>query len=220
VEAKVIGKVNAGDYILPSGKNDGTGIAISPDDIQFDDYLKIAGVAWSSSQSDDINVINVAVGLNTTDVARLSIKQEKKIKEQEKEIQTLKAQLDKINAVLAQLIPNYADLMDYKATENSKPEINSSSQAASKKSSDSSGELTVVYFDITKEQIQQGIEMAKEILKEQDGDLTKYTLFTKLDSDASFKEAYISELLSSIKKKMDECYNRDLKSGANVLKYY
>ncbi|BDX37949.1 hypothetical protein CYCD_13040 [Tenuifilaceae bacterium CYCD] len=220
VEAKVIGKVNAGDYIIPSGNNDGTGIAISPDDIQFDDYLKIAGVAWSSSQSNDISFINVAVGLNTTDVARLSIRQEKKIKEQEKEIQTLKAQLDKMNAVLAQVIPNYADLMDYKATESSKLEINPTSQTTSNKSSDSSGELTVVYFDITKEQIQQGIEMAKEILKEQDGDLTKYTLFTKLDSDASFKEAYIRELLSSIKKKMDECYNRDLKSGANVVKYY
>jgi len=229
VEAKVFGKVSIGDYIIPSGKNDGVGIAISPDLIQLDDYLKIAGVAWTSSFSDDYGYVNVAVGINSNDVVRLNIRQEKRIKEQDEEIKTLKDQLNKMNIALVQLIPNYSEYMGYKTSvanssgsKTSKTDdVQQTNQTSSAVYTDTDlNEVTIVYSDISREQIQEGIDMAKEILEEQDGNMSKYTLFTKLDSDAKFKANYIDELLSSVKKKMNECYNRDLKSGAKVIKQY
>ncbi len=90
VPVKVFGKVNPGDYIIPGGKNNGTGIAVSPDNIQPDQYRQIVGIAWSGSESDQYGYVNLAVGLNANDVAKLSVKQDKKINEQEQEINSLK----------------------------------------------------------------------------------------------------------------------------------
>ena len=81
VPVKVRGIVQTGDYILPSGLHDGTGIAVSPSKIAAEQYRKIVGVAWSASYlKDGISYINMATGLNTNDVSVLVAKQEKEIK--------------------------------------------------------------------------------------------------------------------------------------------
>ena len=41
----VVGKVNAGDFIIASGRNDGLGIAISPDQISLKQLNKVVGIA-------------------------------------------------------------------------------------------------------------------------------------------------------------------------------
>lgn len=74
----VIGKVNVGDYILPSGDNDGFGRAKAPGDMEVEDYLDIVGIAWSASSNDTYNLINVAIGLNTTDINQVILKQRKR----------------------------------------------------------------------------------------------------------------------------------------------
>lgn len=84
IPVKVSGTVISGDYILPSGLNDGIGIAVSPDEIAAEQYQKIVGVAWSSSFiNNGVSTINMAIGLNSNDVAALAIKQEKKISDLE-----------------------------------------------------------------------------------------------------------------------------------------
>lgn len=94
IPVKIRGLVFQGDYILPSGKNDGTGIAVSPDEIKAEQYRKIVGVAWSSAFVDDkISLINMAIGLNTNDVANLAVQQEKKIKALENKFKTLEQRL-------------------------------------------------------------------------------------------------------------------------------
>lgn len=65
----VIGPVQAGDYILPSGLNDGFGRAVHPDSMQWSDYGQIVGVAWEEAPGKLFNVVNVAVGLNVDDFA-------------------------------------------------------------------------------------------------------------------------------------------------------
>ena len=82
IPVKVRGNVFVGDYILPSGLNDGTGKAISPEAIRADQYREIVGVAWSGSlTSGSITLINMAIGLNNNDLANLAAKHEKKIAE-------------------------------------------------------------------------------------------------------------------------------------------
>ena len=68
VPVKVFGKVNIGDYIIPSGKNDGIGMAISPLQLSTEHIEKIVGIAWSASVNVfGFNMVNVVVGLNTND---------------------------------------------------------------------------------------------------------------------------------------------------------
>ncbi|MEO0403401.1 MAG: hypothetical protein AAF193_00880, partial [Bacteroidota bacterium] len=66
---QVIGGAKAGDYILPSGENDGLAIAVPADKLPTSQYKEIIGITWESSNSTGIRAINVAVGLNTNDLA-------------------------------------------------------------------------------------------------------------------------------------------------------
>jgi len=72
VPVKVRGLVNIGDYILPSGEGDGTGIAVAPENMLARDYQRIIGVAWENSNPDQfINMINTAVGMNHNDMSKV-----------------------------------------------------------------------------------------------------------------------------------------------------
>tara|TARA_R110000744_G_scaffold380084_1_gene499694 strand:+ start:2212 stop:4284 length:2073 start_codon:yes stop_codon:yes gene_type:complete len=65
VPVLVYGQAKVGDYILPSGKGDGTAIALDPDLIKASDFSKIIGVAWSESDFNSLfNYINTAIGFN------------------------------------------------------------------------------------------------------------------------------------------------------------
>lgn len=70
VPVKVAGAVAVGDYILPSGNNDGLGIAIHPNDMKLGDYSRIVGVAWEAAKEAPLNYVNVAVGINSNDLTR------------------------------------------------------------------------------------------------------------------------------------------------------
>ncbi|WP_020529654.1 hypothetical protein [Flexithrix dorotheae] len=93
VPVKVVGKVELGDYILASGNQDGFGIAISPEKMKIEDYSKIAGVAWQTSDGGTTNFINMAVGINNNDLASVVAKQAA-------EIESLKKQINEIYALL------------------------------------------------------------------------------------------------------------------------
>ncbi len=94
IPVRVRGQVNIGDYILPSGQNDGTGIGVSPAAIRPDQYSEIVGIAWSASQEGSrLSVINLAIGLNTNDVARLVKEQQEKIEALEKSFASLEQRL-------------------------------------------------------------------------------------------------------------------------------
>jgi hypothetical protein len=68
VPVRVVGPVMVGDYILPSGNNDGVGIAVHPQDMQLGDYPRVIGVAWESAEDAPLNVVNTAVGINTSEM--------------------------------------------------------------------------------------------------------------------------------------------------------
>ncbi|MDO5975884.1 hypothetical protein [Flavivirga jejuensis] len=94
IPVKVRGIVLQGDYIIPSGLNDGTGIGVSPQKIKAEQYREIVGVAWSEALiNNGVSMINMAIGLNANDVANLAIEQEKKIKVLEDKFKTLEQRL-------------------------------------------------------------------------------------------------------------------------------
>jgi hypothetical protein len=63
VPVKVRGAVKAGDCIIPSGMNDGIGIAVSPEELRPAQVIHMVGRAWESSQEKGIKLINTAVGM-------------------------------------------------------------------------------------------------------------------------------------------------------------
>lgn len=96
VPVKVLGTVASGDYIIPSGREDGTGIAVSPEMMTADEFGKVVGRAWGSSDNEFLKLVNVVVGLNSGDIAGV-------IKKQQRESQSLKVQLNELKAEVAQL---------------------------------------------------------------------------------------------------------------------
>ena len=97
IPVRVKGLVLTGDYILPSGLNDGQGIAVSPDDIKVTQYKEIVGVAWSASlNTNGISVVNMAIGLNSNDMARLVEKHDIRISEMENKYKSLENRITAI----------------------------------------------------------------------------------------------------------------------------
>ena len=68
IPISVRGIVNEGDFIIPSGLNDGTGFAIAPELLTIDEYTSIVGQAWSSSETNGVTLINTHVGLDNKDI--------------------------------------------------------------------------------------------------------------------------------------------------------
>ena len=93
VATLVKGKVNVGDYIIPSGDNDGFAIGIAPENISIKDIPKIAGKAWSATKNHVYDFVNVAVGLSTGEMATIMQKQVDRM-------DALEARLQKIEAAI------------------------------------------------------------------------------------------------------------------------
>ncbi|NQX92291.1 MAG: hypothetical protein HRT74_09280, partial [Flavobacteriales bacterium] len=66
---QVIGGAKGGDYILPSGNHDGLAIAVPASELPTSRFKEIIGITWEESNATGIRAINVAVGLNTNDLA-------------------------------------------------------------------------------------------------------------------------------------------------------
>ncbi len=80
VPVRVLGPVNVGDYMLPSGNNDGFAIAVHPESMKIGDYARIIGVAWEAGKANmPFNMINTAVGINANDLSREVVALEQKV---------------------------------------------------------------------------------------------------------------------------------------------
>ena len=101
VPVKVKNKVDAGDYIIASGKNDGFGIAVSLEDIDQYQYSQIVGVAWESSTKKDVKLIRTAVGVSSW--TTLMQGQQKMIEELRSENNILKTEMEKIETIQKEL---------------------------------------------------------------------------------------------------------------------
>jgi len=123
IPVKVRGIVLVGDYILPSGLNDGIGRAVSSDDITAEQYREIVGVAWSSSLlNDGVSIINMAIGLNANDVSRLVAQLENKFNALEDRI----AALENVDEVSPKVLTTQESKMSRYETAlvNMPPELN------------------------------------------------------------------------------------------------
>ncbi len=75
VPVKVRGPVQAGDFVLPSGRNDGTGVAVSPGALRADQVGQVVGRALESASGPGLHTVKVLVGLPQTDILQAMLLQ-------------------------------------------------------------------------------------------------------------------------------------------------
>ena len=86
----VRGTVAKGDYILASGENDGTAIAVSPPNITPEQSNRIVGRAWEAKETEEVARVNTVVGL--PGAASTTMVLARRVEAQQEEIEALKAQ--------------------------------------------------------------------------------------------------------------------------------
>ena len=188
VPVQVLGKVNTGDYILPSGKNNGLSKAVSPDKMTPEDYIHIVGVAWSASTNDIVSTVNVAIGLNTGDISKV-------VAEQSKEISSLRSKVDETNSILAKLIPGFKEAAGIK--ENN---VVTSKVPANTTHIDHTPGIVkadagdIVYFNVTPDQLNAMFAMAEKIFVENGGDANTHPFWKRMKSEPGFKESTMQQV--------------------------
>lgn len=209
VPAKVMGAVNKGDYILSSGFHNGMGIARHPDHMSIEDYDRILGVAWESATANRVNMVNVAIGLNTNDMTSVIRQQAEKIAQQESQMAMLNNQLAQTNSILAKLVPGFAESIG----ENNLVQVeqlNRTTPTTALHPDDHNdvhfaehNEGDIVYFEITRNQLEEGIEMARSMYAKAGIDLDKHPFWQRLANDASYK----NEILNDMQVKLQNAYH-------------
>lgn len=108
VPVKVVGRVKAGDYVVASGKNDGIGVAVSPENMTPEQYRMNVGRAWEASGEEGVKLINTAVGLGASDAYTYMHKQDQRIASLEQQLSSKMARLERLAAQLESLTQKVA----------------------------------------------------------------------------------------------------------------
>ncbi|HOJ05497.1 MAG TPA: hypothetical protein PK916_15975 [Bacteroidota bacterium] len=104
VPVKVVGPVNVGDYIIPSGRNNGVGHAVAPSAMTAAQAGQVVGVAWSALADGIAGYVNVAVGMPVK--AGVEV-----LQKQQETISTLEQRVGAMESVLRELIPDFDQRM-------------------------------------------------------------------------------------------------------------
>ncbi|MBK8779307.1 MAG: hypothetical protein IPO25_18585 [Saprospiraceae bacterium] len=185
VPVHVVGKVQAGDYILPSGLNDGLGIAIDPSKLQVEDYPRIVGVAWTASDEEGYKMINVAVGLNGRAINKFVVDQKNKIEE-------LKQKIAKRNRILATLVPGYSESLTPGQNESASQSLESHIRLKVF--------LNENKLDVSRDFISDLLAKAEKISTTYNNNPEAEQFWGLLKSDSNYRDQFIGNIQSEIQK--------------------
>jgi hypothetical protein len=226
VPVKVLGKVELGDYILPSGKNNGMGIARKPSDLSPYEYRQVVGVAWSAGNSTSgINVVNVAVGINHKTTAQVIEEQTDKIVLMEKELDEVQTEIKGINDALVSLMPHYKDLRKlesngtliemFKGLDFDKPKVVSSRKLKQwKNPADAilSEETASVQPDVKVvplEEVERGYLEARQKFIDAGGDPESDPFYSRMERDPKYRELMLKNINRMLNKSALEASTKE-----------
>lgn len=202
IPTKVMGKVEPGDYILSSGFHNGLGIARNPDNMKIEDYDRILGVAWEGAGENKVNMVNVAVGLNTNDMTGVILQQAELIKQQSEAMESLNTQIGQTNAILADLVPGFKESIEEHSLVivETPGHRDADNHTAPLKDLHivQSGSNDIIYFNVTRDQLEEGIKMAEELTIKAGVDMQKHPFWSRLNSDPSYRNEILDELHNNL----------------------
>ena len=199
VPVYVTGKVNAGDYIVPSGLNNGFGKAIAPADMKVDDFSKIIGVAWSAT-TDNTSMVNVGIGLNTMDLSKLVAMQNTKIKE-------LESEFYETNLLLEDKVPGYKQAakaagidsesgINHGATDKTKPAFLATQHFLGRP-------LNLFNpYEISSEQVLSMLDMAVNFMSKDNTNMEANEFIKRIKNDSEYKNEFILDIQNTYKKEV------------------
>ena len=204
VPVKVFGKVNIGDYIIPSGMNDGTGIAMAPSEITIRNIKNIVGIAWSESNSTyGRSMVNVAIGLNKNDNNPIIENLQDRVNTQAKEISALKIQIAEIFSALEKIKDGHIDVPNTQnGTSDHQDELVVDNYYDRKYDVVSAEHGDFVYWEIKREDIETALDLAREEMRLGGVDVENNYVWKKLDENPQFKEELITDLLGKLDKQL------------------
>jgi hypothetical protein len=103
VQVLVRGEVELGDYVIPSGKNDGMGVALSEEELELEHLTQVLGRAWSESTHERLSMINVVVGVGAHEFAGVIEKHQTRIEELESRVAELTELESKVERLVSLL---------------------------------------------------------------------------------------------------------------------
>ncbi|MBK8779302.1 MAG: hypothetical protein IPO25_18560 [Saprospiraceae bacterium] len=190
VPIQVFGRVAIGDYILPSGLQNGLGKAVAPTDMKPEDFANIVGIAWSASLDDQFNLVNVAIGLNTMDISKVVIDQNKELLELEKEF-------DESNKILADILPGFKGAMGFSEEEILKNQslvytnrIGQSLKSATSKAA------AYNFQDFNFNQFSETIQFVEKVFSKNGKDLTNNAYWSQLKTDPGVFDQFMKNMKS------------------------
>ena len=194
VPVKVEGTVYSGDYILASGNNDGLGRAVSPAEMDIEDYQNIVGIAWSPNIG---GYVNVAVGLNTNDMTN-------KVAELDNEIKDLKTLFNQVVAALKEHDNKLAAALQNITTTPIMPLPGNVEQK-------------IKYYKPKKDQIEEGLGIAEAQLREEGVDVDNHPFFKDM-KDSAKKEEFLSKVGVAFDKEVEKKTQLNNKKGVKTEK--
>lgn len=117
VPVVVHGQVAIGDYIIPSGQEDGTAVAVSPDAIELEHLPKILGRAWSESQNNVYSLINVVIGVRSNEMTGILAGYDQRMRSLEARLDSYTKKTDAIAMLSERLESAEAQLREIAATQ-------------------------------------------------------------------------------------------------------
>jgi hypothetical protein len=94
VPVKVRGRVDAGDYIVPSGREDGSGVAVAPEAITVAQVDQIVGQALEDSDGSAVTKVNTLVGLPREAILQTLLqRRDAQIEQQAERLEDLEARI-------------------------------------------------------------------------------------------------------------------------------
>ncbi|AIG35357.1 hypothetical protein IB65_11105 [Flavobacterium psychrophilum] len=132
IPIKIKGESKLGNYIIASGKNDGYGYSISPENINPLHYKNIIGIAWSNILINKYGekFVNTSIGITTKIMSELAEKHEERITNLENRFAKLEGKLnlsentEETNKIDKTLIDENFDRDVLKAIEKAEKEYN------------------------------------------------------------------------------------------------
>ncbi|PHK98295.1 hypothetical protein [Neolewinella marina] len=220
VQTLVMGIVEPGDYIIPSGFHNGFGIGKKRSEMHLDEYDQIMGVAWEGSTT-AVGMVNVAIGLNNNDLTNLISQQQEELDQQEAELAYLRGEISGIKQALAGVIPGYGPVAD-PSNSNSQhtgfpehiphqrqdvaasaaPNVDpySSQRAPQFLNDENTPNLIhpqaedIVYYQPSREDLKTMIVKARAIFLAEGGEIDKHPFWARLESDPNYQKDVLREM--------------------------
>ena len=148
----------------------------------------ISSSAWSSSDRDRFNHVNVAVGLNANDVATL-------VMDQMTEISQLERQLNNTNRILADLVPGYQETLASLQSTPTKAESEIQDPSSHDALISASGDVPT-YPELTREDLIRAVQEVEEQMRRNGDNVDDHPFFRRLRTDPVYEEQVMAGLVT------------------------